>query len=89
MREYKYQKTKTIQCKDNGRSADATSANFILGCRGEKCAYCYVSRWDRPKIYVNTNTDEILNSIHTWVESQEWPKTSNQVHDFLYGIDIS
>ena len=25
----KYQKTKTIQCKENGRSADYTSANFV------------------------------------------------------------
>ena len=32
MIELKNQKTKTIACKENGRSSDYTSANFILGC---------------------------------------------------------
>lgn len=35
----KYQKTKTILCKPNDRSADFTSANFILGCKGKRKQY--------------------------------------------------
>jgi hypothetical protein len=32
MLEIKNQKTKTTACRENGRSADFTSGNFILGC---------------------------------------------------------
>lgn len=89
----KYQKTKTIQCKDNGRSADATSANFILGCRDKEnlpfCKYCYVHRFGRKYVYINTNTDEILNECDKWVERQPLKKVPNQVHESLYLIDIS
>jgi DNA repair photolyase len=65
MLEIKNQKTKTTACRENGRSADFTSGNFILGCstKGDTydnpCSYCYVARF-RQKLYVNTNTDELL-----------------------------
>lgn len=90
----KHQKTKTIQCKDNGRSADATSANFILGC-GYKdenyfnCLYCYVNRYGRDIVYVNDNIDEILEKCNEWVESKDLIKTPNQVDSKWYFIDIS
>jgi DNA repair photolyase len=38
---------------------------------------------------VNTNTSEILQSVDDWIDKQPWPKTPNQVHDTLYGVDIS
>jgi hypothetical protein len=65
MLEIKNQKTKTTACRENGRSADFTSGNFILGCSTKKgdtydnpCSYCYVARFGRQN--VNTNTDELL-----------------------------
>jgi hypothetical protein len=36
MLEIKNQKTKTTACRENGRSADFTSGNFILGCSHKK-----------------------------------------------------
>jgi hypothetical protein len=36
MLEIKNQKTKTTACRENGRSADFTSGNFILGCSTKK-----------------------------------------------------
>lgn len=88
----KFQKTKTIVCKDNGRSGDATSANFILGCRDQNnnpyCQYCYVHRFNRSSVYINTNTDEILYACNQWVKDKPLIKTPNQVHENLYLIDI-
>jgi DNA repair photolyase len=83
----KEQKTKTVICKDNGRSADATSGNIILGCRDKNnnpfCSYCYVHRFGRKFVYVNTNVDEILNECNKWVSNKPLIKIPNQVHDNL------
>jgi spore photoproduct lyase len=88
----KFQKTKTILCKDNGRSGDATSANFILGCRDQNnnpyCQYCYVHRFNRPTVYINTNIHEILLACNNWVNTKPLIKTPNQVHNDLYLVDI-
>jgi spore photoproduct lyase len=92
--EIKNQKTKTIKCKDNGRSSDITSANFILGC-GYKdenyfnCLYCYVNRYGRDIVYVNDNTDDILEECNKWVKDQPLIKTPNQIDDKWYYADIS
>ena len=92
--EIKHQKTKTIQCKPNGRSADFTSANFILGCVNKNtespaCAYCYVARFSRKALYINTNTDEILNQCDIATMHLQWPKVPNQIDDKYYYVDIS
>lgn len=85
------QKTKTLLCRDNGRSADFTTPNFILGC-GQgglfPCSYCYVDRWGKDKVYINTNKEDILESCNNWVEDKLWPKLSNQVHNIYYLGDI-
>ena len=84
--------TKTVKCKDNGRSSDATSANFILGCRDKKgnpfCQYCYVDRFSRKDVYKNLNTQQILKQCDEWVKDKPLIKTPNQVHNSLYLIDI-
>lgn len=92
----KYQKTKTITCKENGRSSDFTSANFILGCSihnqtsyNSPCKYCYVARFGRKSIYVNTNTDEILNQFDLVIQNKPFPKIPNQVDSRYYFVDIS
>jgi spore photoproduct lyase len=83
------QKTKTLHTRDNGRSADAISPNFIYGCLGGCMkSYCYVGRYNADKVYVNVNTQEIWGSMETWLKQQEWPKKPNQVDPEYYVIDI-
>lgn len=83
------QNTKTLTVKDNGRSSDAVSPNFIYGCVGGCMkSYCYVGRFNYDKVYINENTDQILESIDNWVQKQEWPKKGNQCDDTYYTIDI-
>lgn len=81
--------TKTLTTRDNGRSSDAVSPNFLYGCLGSCMkSYCYVGRYNHDKVYVNKNVDEILFSISAWADKQPWPKKPNQVDDMYYCIDI-
>lgn len=83
------QKTKTLITRENGRSSDAVSPNFIYGCLGGCMkSYCYVGRYNHDKVYINENTSDILHSINKWVGQQPWPKTPNQCDDKYYVIDI-
>lgn len=83
------QKTKTLVTRNNGRSSDAISPNFIYGCLGGCMkSYCYVGRFNSDKVYINENTSDILSSINKWAEPQPMPKTPNQVDDKYYCIDI-
>lgn len=83
------QKTKTLITKDNGRSSDAVSPNFIYGCLGGCMkSYCYVGRFNNDKVYINENTSQILASILKWAIPQPWPKTPNQCDETYYTIDI-
>ena len=75
------QKTKTLITRDNGRSADAISPNFVYGCLqlgGCMNSYCYVGRYNNDRVYINENIDDILFSIEKWVLHQPWKKTPNQ-----------
>lgn len=83
------QKTKTLITRDNGRSSDAISPNFIYGCLGGcMSSYCYVGRYNHDKVYVNENVSDVLHSINKWIGKQSWPKTPNQVDPDYYTIDI-
>jgi spore photoproduct lyase len=87
--EIKHQRTKTLTTRDNGRSSDAISPNFIYGCLGGCMkSYCYVGRYNADKVYINDNTEQILASIYAWVDSKPWPKVPNQVDDTYYCVDI-
>ena len=87
--EIKHQRTKTLVTRDNGRSSDAISPNFIYGCLGGCMkSYCYVGRYNADKVYINDNTEQILASIYAWVDSKPWPKVPNQVDDTYYCVDI-
>lgn len=87
--EIKHQKTKTLVTRDNGRSSDAISPNFIYGCLGGCMkSYCYVGRFNHDKVYINENISDIARSIGLWVAKQPWPKVPNQVDDTYYVIDI-
>lgn len=83
------QKTKTLTTRDNGRSSDAISPNFIYGCLGGCMkSYCYVGRYNHDKVYVNENFLPIIASVDAWVQKQPWPKVPNQVDQTYYTIDI-
>jgi spore photoproduct lyase len=83
------QKTKTLITRDNGRSADAITPNFVYGCLGGCLqSYCYVARFNKDKVYLNQNTEAILKSVNNWIENKPWPKVPNQTDDTYYTFDI-
>lgn len=84
-----YQKTKTLVTKPNNNSSDAISPNFIWGCMGGCMkSYCYVGRYNSDTVRVNTNWDDIFNSILKWRKKQPEVKTPNQQSDTQYVVDI-
>lgn len=96
MLEIKHQKTRTVACRENGRSADFTSGNFILGCSHKKndsydnpCSYCYVARLGRQKLYVNTNMQEILTECDAAIRELPFPRMPSQIDDTYYYVDIA
>jgi spore photoproduct lyase len=71
-----FQRTKTLITKDNNNSANCIAPNLIYGCFGG-CVdtYCYMSRYNGRRVFVNTNVDEIFESV------VEWEKTYNKMPD--------
>jgi len=63
----KTQKTRTLVTKDNNNSANCIAPNLIYGCFGG-CVdtYCYMSRYNGRRVFVNTNVDEIFQSVVEW-----------------------
>lgn len=86
----KYQKTKTLITKDNNNSANCIAPNLIYGCFGGCVnSYCYMSRYN-DKVYVNTNINEIFESVCQWVADKIYPKpVDQQSSDGYYYVDIS
>ena len=82
------QRTKTLVTRDNSRSSDAISPNYVYGCGGGCFSYCYVSRNNKTKVFINKNSDKIFNSVSNWAKDKEFPKVPNQQHDKYYIIDI-
>lgn len=72
----KKQKTKTLVTKENNNSANCIAPNLIYGCFGG-CVdtYCYMSRYNGDRVFVNENVDDIFNSV------VEWEKTYVKVPD--------
>lgn len=72
----KIQQTKTLVTKDNNNSANCIAPNLIYGCFGG-CVdtYCYMSRYNGKRVFVNTNVDDIFNSV------VEWEKTFTKIPD--------
>ena len=65
----KIQQTKTLVTKDNNNSANCIAPNLIYGCFGG-CVdtYCYMSRYNGHRVFVNTNVDDIFESVVKWEE---------------------
>ena len=83
--EYKDRKTKTI--KENGRSADFTTPNFVHNCP-MLCAYCYQHRHNESSdINVATNVQELLDNILSH-RQKLGVKISNQVDTEYWTYDI-
>ena len=89
MPQLKRQRTKTLAVKDNGRSADYVTPNFIYGCLGGcRDSYCYVMRYNHDKVFINENTEQILDRIATHAGKLDWPKRPNQTDATYYTYDI-
>ncbi len=80
---------KTFKTRDNGRSADCISPNFIYGCLGGCMkSYCYVGRYNPDTVQIYTERDLIFKSVNRWVKDKPWPKIPNQTDPTYYTVDI-
>ena len=84
----KQQKTKTLVTKNNNNSANCIAPNLIYGCFGG-CVntYCYMSRYNGTRVFVNTNVDDIFNSVVKWEES--FTKVPDQQDPIYTMVDIA
>lgn len=85
----KHQQTKTLAIKPNDRSSDFVTPNFIYGCAGGcRNSYCYVMRYNYDTIFVNDNSDQILDTIAQHADTLPFPKSPNQVDPIYWTYDI-
>lgn len=84
----KEQKTKTLVTKNNNNSANCIAPNIIYGCFGG-CVdtYCYMSRYNGNRVYVNTNVDEIFQSVVDWEKT--YYKEPDQQDPIYTMVDIA
>ena len=84
----KKQKTKTLVTKTNNNSSDCIAPNIIYGCFGG-CVntYCYMSRYNGKRVFVNENVDEIFNSVVEWEKT--YNKVPNQQDPIYTMVDIA
>jgi len=84
----KKQKTKTLITKDNNNSANCIAPNVIYGCFGG-CVntYCYMSRYNGTRVYVNENINDVFNSVVEWEKS--YIKKPDQQDPVYTMVDIS
>ena len=84
----KEQKTKTLVTKDNNNSANCIAPNIIYGCFGG-CVdtYCYMSRYNGNRVYINTNVDEIFQSVVDWEKG--YYKEPDQQDPIYTMVDIA
>lgn len=84
----KIQKTKTLVTKDNNNSANCIAPNLIYGCFGG-CVntYCYMSRYNGERVFVNTNVDDIFQSVVEW--EKDFTKVPDQQDPIYTMVDIA
>ena len=84
----KYQKTRTLVTKTNNNSSDCIAPNIIYGCYGG-CVdtYCYMSRYNGNRVFVNKNVNDIFNSVVEWEKS--YNKIPNQQDPVYTMVDIA
>lgn len=84
----KHQNTKTLVTKDNNNSANCIAPNLVYGCFGG-CVdtYCYMSRYNGKRVYVNTNVDDIFESVIKWEEG--FTKVPDQQDPIYTMVDVA
>ena len=84
----KQQKTKTLVTKPNNNSANCIAPNLVYGCFGGCIdTYCYMSRYNGHRVFVNENVDDIFNSVVEWEKT--FTKEPDQ-QDLVYTmVDIA
>jgi len=84
----KKQRTKTLITKENNNSSDCIAPNIIYGCFGG-CVntYCYMSRYNGKRVFVNLNVNEIFNSVVEWEKG--YTKIPNQQDPIYTMVDIA
>jgi len=84
----KTQKTKSLKTKLNTNSANCIAPNVIYGCFGG-CVdtYCYMSRYNGDRVFVNGNVDEVFNSVVEW--ELTYDKVPDQQDPVYTMVDIA
>ena len=84
----KVQKTKTLVTKDNNNSANCIAPNIIYGCFGG-CVdtYCYMSRYNGNRVFVNSNVEDIFQSVVDW-EKGYYKQPDQQDHIYTM-VDVA
>ena len=80
-----YQTTKTLKTKDNNNSAYCIAPNLIYGCFGG-CVdtYCYMSRYNGRRVFINQNVDDIFNSVVEWEKGYtKYPDQQDPVYTMV------
>jgi len=83
----KIQKTKTLVTKPNDNSANCIAPNVIYGCQGNCSSYCYMKRYNDERIFINTNVDDVFNSVVEWEKS--YTKVPDQQDPVYTMVDIA
>ena len=84
----KVQKTKTLVTKTNNNSSNCIAPNIIYGCFGG-CVdtYCYMSRYNGKRVFVNENVDQIYQSVVEW--EKEFTKVPDQQDPIYTMVDVA
>ena len=84
----KRQETKTLVTKPNDNSANAIAPNIIYGCFGGCVGtYCYMSRFNGKRVFVNTNVDDIVSSVFKWADT--YKKVPDQQDPVYKMVDVA
>lgn len=88
MTKIKKQITKSLITKPNNNSANCIAPNIIYGCFGG-CVdtYCYMSRYNGKRVFVNENVDDIFNSVVEWEKTYD--KKPDQQDPMYTMVDIA
>jgi len=84
----KTRKTKTLVTKPNNNSANAIAPNVIHGCFGGCLnTYCYMSRYNGDRVFVNKNVEDIFDSVVEWARTYE--KKPDQQDPVYKMVDVA
>lgn len=83
----KVQKTKTLETKENNNSSNCIAPNLIYGCQGNCKSYCYMARYNGDRVFVNTNVDDIFQSVVDW--EKDYTKVPDQQDPVYTMVDIA